>query len=46
MSTSTHYEVTLEQKWEQTFACENNERQGNFVVVDVLFPREMVLISG
>ena len=46
ISTSTYYEVTLEQKWEQIFACENNERQGNVVVVDVVVPREMVLVAG
>ncbi|KAK7828345.1 hypothetical protein CFP56_030378 [Quercus suber] len=45
MSTSTYYEVTLEQKWAQIFACEHNERQGNVVVVDVP-PREMVLVFG
>ncbi|KAL0001084.1 hypothetical protein SO802_014865 [Lithocarpus litseifolius] len=46
MSTSMYYEMKLEQKWEQIFACENNDNQGNVVVVDVVLPREVISISG
>ena len=41
-----YYELTLEQKLEQTFACENNGSQGNVVDVDVVLPREVVSVAG
>ncbi|XP_050247544.1 uncharacterized protein LOC126694999 [Quercus robur] len=46
ISTSMYYELTLEQKWEQIFACENNGSQGNVVDVDVVLPREVVSVAG
>ena len=46
ISTSMYYELTLEQKWEQIFACENNGSQGNVVNVDVVLPREVGSVAG
>lgn len=47
VKTSMYYEVTLEQRWEQIFACENNYGEdSNVVVVDVLVQREDVLVAG
>ena len=46
MSTSMYYEMKLEQKWEQIFAYENNENQGNVVVVGVVLPCEVISIAG
>ncbi|KAL0004890.1 hypothetical protein SO802_012451 [Lithocarpus litseifolius] len=36
MGNSIYYEMTLEQKWEQIFSCENNYSYGNTVVVDAV----------
>ena len=42
---SVYYEMTLEQKWEQIFACENNYNEGNnTVAVDVVVQGEVVAI--
>uniref|UniRef100_A0A2N9J8U7 Uncharacterized protein n=1 Tax=Fagus sylvatica TaxID=28930 RepID=A0A2N9J8U7_FAGSY len=46
MSISMYYKVTLEQNWEQIFACENNENQGNVVFVDEFLPRKVILVGG
>ncbi|KAG6654034.1 hypothetical protein CIPAW_05G117900 [Carya illinoinensis] len=46
MTRSMYYEITLEQKWEQVFSCENSESQSNVVVVDAILQREEVLIAG
>ena len=46
MSTSMYYEMKLLTKWEQIFEYENNENQGNVVVVDILLPREVISIAG
>ncbi|KAF8364989.1 hypothetical protein HHK36_033005 [Tetracentron sinense] len=46
MEKSIFYEITLEQKWEQIYACENNQSKTSSVAVDVVVQREMGLISG
>ncbi|KAA8529240.1 hypothetical protein F0562_033961 [Nyssa sinensis] len=46
MKTSMFYEMTLEQKWEKIFECENNGSQGNEVCVDVSVQREVVFVAG
>lgn len=47
MRRSMYYEITLEQTWEQLFACErDNDSQGNAVVVDVVVQREVVSVAG
>uniref|UniRef100_A0A2N9IFV7 Uncharacterized protein n=1 Tax=Fagus sylvatica TaxID=28930 RepID=A0A2N9IFV7_FAGSY len=46
VSISMYYKVTLEQNWEQIFACENNENQGNVVFVDEFLPRKVILVGG
>ncbi|XP_059446829.1 uncharacterized protein LOC132178405 [Corylus avellana] len=45
MSNLIYYEMKLEQKWEQIFACENKS-EGNAVVVDALVDREVVTVGG
>lgn len=41
------YEMTLEQRWEQIFSCENTyNNENNIVVVDVVVPKEVVCIGG
>lgn len=41
------YEMTLEQRWEQVFSCENTyNNESNIVVVDVVVPKEVVCIGG
>ena len=44
---SPYYEMTLEQKWEQIFACENNYSEGknNTVAVDVVVKGEVVAVG-
>ncbi|KAK9276883.1 hypothetical protein L1049_006420 [Liquidambar formosana] len=46
MKISTYYEMTLEQRWEQIFAYDNNYKEGNAVAVDVLVQREVVSVAG
>lgn len=49
MTRSMYYEMTLEQRWEKIYACENESehRKGNdAVVVDVPVEREVVAIGG
>ncbi|CAK7326470.1 unnamed protein product [Dovyalis caffra] len=46
MKHSTYYEMTLEQQWEQIFACENTYNEGNTVSVDVVVERQVVTIAG
>jgi hypothetical protein len=46
MSNLIYYGMALEQKWEQIFASENNDSQGNAVVVDALVQREVVTVAG
>ncbi|KDP29325.1 hypothetical protein JCGZ_18246 [Jatropha curcas] len=45
---SRYYEMTLQQKWEQIFACENNNNnEGNApVIVDVAIENEVVKIGS
>ncbi|XP_052198231.1 uncharacterized protein LOC127805510 [Diospyros lotus] len=46
MKRSMFYEMTLEQRWEQIFACENNSSQGNAVTVDATVQIETAFIEG
>ncbi|THG16969.1 hypothetical protein TEA_021974 [Camellia sinensis var. sinensis] len=46
MKKSMFYEMTLEQKWEQIFTCENGYNQGNIVFVDVAVQTELVTVGG
>lgn len=46
MRKSMFYEMTLEQKWEKVFSCENDYRNGNSVNVDVVVQKEVVVIAG
>ncbi|KAG2706805.1 hypothetical protein I3760_05G119400 [Carya illinoinensis] len=48
MSNLIYYEITLQQKWEQIFASENNDSQtqGNSVAVDALVKIEVVRVAG
>nr|AFK44365.1 unknown [Lotus japonicus] len=46
MRKSMFYEMTLEQKWEQVFSCENDNRMGNVVNVDAVVQKEVVVIAG
>ncbi|TKY69449.1 hypothetical protein E2542_SST05723 [Spatholobus suberectus] len=46
MRKSMFYEMTLEQKWEQIFSCENEHGMGNTVNVDAVVQKEVVVIAG
>ncbi|KAE9454407.1 hypothetical protein C3L33_13708, partial [Rhododendron williamsianum] len=47
MRRSLFYEMTLEQRWEKIFACENNfSSQGNSVSVEAEVQREVVFMGG
>ncbi|CAK9157332.1 unnamed protein product [Ilex paraguariensis] len=46
MKRSMFYEMTLEQRWEQIFASENNSSEGNSVFVDFAVQTEVVLVAG
>lgn len=46
MRKSMFYEMTLEQKWEQIFSCENVQGMGNTVNVDAVVQKEVVVIAG
>ncbi|XP_073136133.1 uncharacterized protein [Henckelia pumila] len=41
---SMYYEMTLEQRWERIFSCQNNG--GNSVVIDVSLEKEEVFVNG
>ncbi|KAL8139522.1 hypothetical protein V2J09_005543 [Rumex salicifolius] len=45
---SVFYEMTLEQRWERIFACENTDKQGksDVVTMDVVVPTEVVKLGG
>lgn len=45
MKQSMFYQMTLEQKWEQIFSCENEQNQGNVLSVDVAVQREVVFVD-
>lgn len=42
---SPYYQMTLEQRWEEIFSCENDGGFGNSVVVDAVVGREMVRLG-
>ncbi|XP_002514527.2 uncharacterized protein LOC8264523 [Ricinus communis] len=42
---SRYYEMTLEQQWEQIFACENSSNGGNAVNVDVIVEAEAAAVG-
>ncbi|XP_073135838.1 uncharacterized protein [Henckelia pumila] len=44
MESSMYYEMTLEQRWERIFTCQNNGV--NSVVIDVLIEKEEVFVNG
>lgn len=46
MRKSMFYEMTLEQKWERIFSCENENGMGNTVNVDAVVQKEVVVIAG
>ncbi|OMO75448.1 hypothetical protein CCACVL1_16169 [Corchorus capsularis] len=46
MTKSMYYEMTLEQRWEQVFACDKGYNEGNVVVVDVQVKREVFRVGG
>ncbi|KAE8690917.1 3-ketoacyl-CoA synthase 6-like [Hibiscus syriacus] len=46
MAKSMYYEMTLEQRWEQVFTCDNDRNGDNTVVVDVRVEREVVRVGG
>ncbi|XP_031123378.1 uncharacterized protein LOC116026072 [Ipomoea triloba] len=47
MKRSAFYEMTLEQRWERIFTCQNDRNEGiSSVLVDTVLDREEVLISG
>ncbi|XVF85684.1 hypothetical protein PTKIN_Ptkin17bG0136000 [Pterospermum kingtungense] len=47
MAKSMYYHMTLEQRWEQICACDNNgHNKDNVAVVDVTVEREVVRVDG
>ncbi|XVF03080.1 hypothetical protein REPUB_Repub04eG0229900 [Reevesia pubescens] len=46
MTKSMFYEITLEQRWEQIFACDNGYNEDNVAVVDVTVETEVVRVDG
>eukprot|EP00257_Ricinus_communis_P002897 XP_002514528.2 uncharacterized protein LOC8264524 [Ricinus communis] len=46
MDRSRFHEMTLEQKWERIFTCENNHKTGNAVAVDLVVETEAVAVGG
>lgn len=43
---SMYYEMTLEQRWVQVFASENNTNENNVVVVDAKVETEAFVVAG
>ncbi|CAK9157341.1 unnamed protein product [Ilex paraguariensis] len=43
---SMFYEMTLEQRWEQIFTCENNSSERKMVFVDVVVQTEVASVAG
>lgn len=43
---SRYYKMTLEQRWDQIFACENSVSEGNSVIVDAVVQREVIAVAG
>ncbi|XVE85656.1 hypothetical protein DITRI_Ditri17bG0108000 [Diplodiscus trichospermus] len=46
MAKSMYYEMTLEQRWEQIFACTNGHNEDNVAAVDVPVEKEVVRVDG
>ncbi|KAK8567456.1 hypothetical protein V6N13_105421 [Hibiscus sabdariffa] len=46
MAKSMYYKMTLEQRWEQVFACNNHNNKDNVVEIDVRVEREVVRVNG
>ncbi|XP_044489784.1 uncharacterized protein LOC123214115 [Mangifera indica] len=46
ISSSMYYKVTLEQRWEQIFACENDHNKDNVAVVDAAVQTVVVFFGG
>lgn len=46
MTRSMYYEMTLEQRWEQLFAYNNDYNEDNVVVVDTTVEKEVVKVNG
>ncbi|WRX15447.1 Protein of unknown function DUF1262 - like 2 [Theobroma cacao] len=46
MARSMYYEMTLEQRWEQIYACDNGYNEDNVATVDVTVEREVVRVDG
>ncbi|KAK6252048.1 hypothetical protein QUC31_013768 [Theobroma cacao] len=46
MARSMYYEMTLEQRWEQFYACDNGYNEDNVATVDVTVEREVVRVDG
>ncbi|KAJ6429675.1 hypothetical protein OIU84_021138 [Salix udensis] len=46
LTASRYYEMTLEQRWEQFFTCENGLSGGNSVIVDAVVQREVISVGG
>lgn len=45
MKRSMYYEMTLEQKWEQIFTCDNDYGEGDAVNIDVTIQKEVVHVG-
>lgn len=46
MNISTFYEMTLEQRWEKFFGCDNVESDQKMVAIDVVVEREEAFVAG
>ncbi|XP_044489779.1 uncharacterized protein LOC123214112 [Mangifera indica] len=46
ISSSMYYKMTLEQRWEQIFACENDHNEDNVAVVDATVQTVVVFFGG
>ncbi|KAL3510914.1 hypothetical protein ACH5RR_030315 [Cinchona calisaya] len=46
MKRSMFYQVTLEQKWEQLYSCQNTYQEGKSVNIDVTLDREIAYVAG
>ncbi|XVF85677.1 hypothetical protein PTKIN_Ptkin17bG0135300 [Pterospermum kingtungense] len=46
MAKSMYYHMTLEQRWEQVFACDNGHNKDNVAVLDVTIEKEVVRVDG
>ncbi|KAE8690918.1 3-ketoacyl-CoA synthase 6-like [Hibiscus syriacus] len=46
MTNSMYYKMSLEQRWEQVFACNNDYNKDNRVVIDTRVEREVIRVNG